>query len=110
MLTVFMGKFLVVDANALSFVFNANDLSFVNKYCKKKNKLKNSNTETNYQQDNFSDSQNIVFASICTSQFSIELFSWKFHSIEAFSAFNDYLTSELRFLYLEKLSPPPRLV
>jgi len=106
---IFLAKFTAIDANALNALFSGNDVTFVNPYCKKKNSSAQTNKTTSFSQVDLATSQVIDLNGFCTSQFQFELFTWETKIPKPVAVFNEHISSNLSYLYLDIVSPPPRL-
>ncbi|WP_246067685.1 hypothetical protein [Changchengzhania lutea] len=106
---IFLVKFVTIDANGLSVLFNGSNISFVKPLCKKKNSPKLSKDSINFSNIEISSDQVISLTGFCNSQFHLELFSWKTGTSEPNATYNKHFSSRLSYLYLDNVSPPPRL-
>lgn len=106
---IFMAKFAAIDANGLNALFSGSEISFVNPHCKFENPPKQTKKTTNFSQDDRSNFQIVELNGFCTSQFNFEIFTWKTSFPEPITFFNEHITSTLSYLYLDNVSPPPRL-
>lgn len=109
MVTVFMAKFTAVNANGLNYLFNASGIAFVNFYCKKDNGVHKKTEQPPVVTSQVSTMAVIALNSDCTTSFTMALFSWDLKQTPLLFKYNDYLTSKLRFLYLDNVLPPPRV-
>jgi hypothetical protein len=110
LVTIFLGKFLAVDANGLNILFSQSDISFVNPHCKNKNSPKQLKNTAHFSQVDLVPSQVIHLSGFCSSQFQFELCSWESNILEPIAAFYEHFFSKLSYLYLDNVSPPPQLV
>lgn len=108
---VFMVKFIAVDADGLNVVFDEDDVTFVNQmFCETKGVFHQSVKTTDFSQADQFASLVIPINGFCTSQYQFVLFSWKTNYQKPITTFNEHSSSELSHLYLDSLSPPPRLI
>lgn len=110
LVTVFMAKFTAVNANGLNFLFKDSGITFVNVHCKKESVLNKKEVQQDIVEPQVSSLQVIALNSDCTMQFQLELFTWEAKNSSLIIVYNDYLRSKLRYLYLDKFLPPPRIV
>lgn len=106
---IFLAKFVAIDANGLNVLFSGSEISFVNPHCKNENPPKQTKKTANFSQDDHSNFQIVELNGFCTSQFQLELLSWKTSYPEHIAFLNEHLTSRLSYLYLDSAYPPPRL-
>ncbi len=104
-----MAKFIAIDADGLNVFFSGSDISFVKIHCRKENPPKQSKEIANFLKADLSASRIITLNTLCTSQFQLDLFFWEMDSSASMAVFNVNSTSKLSSLYLDKVSPPPRL-
>lgn len=109
LVSVFLVKFIAIDADALGVLFSENDITIVNKHCKNRNFQNQSKDTTELSQLDDFGLQSIDMAGYCTSQFNFNIFSWETNYSKPIVVFNEYLLSSLSYLYLDKVSPPPKL-
>lgn len=109
LVSIFLAKFVAIDADGLNALFSGNDIAFVNQYCKTENFPKQSNKTADYSEADLFASQIIALNGFCTSQFQFEFHAWETSVSEATVIFNEHFTSRLSYLYLDNTSPPPRL-
>jgi len=107
--SIFLVKFLAIDANGLNILFSGSDITFANPHCKKKNSPKLSKNTTDFSQAELATSQVIQLNGFCNSQFQIELFSWVTDISEPTTTYNEHSPSMLTYPYLDNIFPPPRL-
>ncbi|TYC14215.1 hypothetical protein ES677_06660 [Bizionia gelidisalsuginis] len=107
MVTVFMAKFTAVNANGLNFLFNDSGIAFVNFHCKKDNGFHKKTVKLPVITAQVSSLEVIALNSDCTTPFKLELFTWEAKQPLSIMVHNDYLTSKLRYMYLDSVSPPP---
>lgn len=105
-----MAKFIAVDADGLNVVFQDDDITFVNQmFCETEGIFHQSvKTADLSQADQFA-SLVIPLNGFCTSQYQFVLFPWEANFQEPIATFNAHSSSELSYLYLDSLSPPPQL-
>lgn len=109
LVSVFLVKFIAIDADALSVFFSDNETTFINKFCKKRNLMNPLNDSTELSQLDDFGVQLVDMNGYCTSQFNFDTFLWETKQSKPITVFNEYFLSSLSYLYLEKVSPPPRL-
>ncbi|WP_373517694.1 hypothetical protein [Pricia sp.] len=107
--SIFLVKFLAIDANGLNILFSGSDITFVNPNCKKKNSPKLLENTANFSQAELVSSQMVHLNGLCNSQFQIELFSWDTDISEPPITYSEHSPSMLSYLYLDTIFPPPRL-
>ncbi|GGW73701.1 hypothetical protein DFQ11_10921 [Winogradskyella epiphytica] len=110
LVSIFMVKFIAIDAHALSTVFSEKGVFLVNKHCKKANLTTKISRSAELSHANNLGVEVIDMAGYCTSQFHFTHFSWETSVLKPMAVFNEHFISSLSFLYLDKVSPPPRLV
>lgn len=106
---IFLAKFVAVDADGLNAFFSGSNISFANLHCYKKDSPKQTNPAADFSQADELASQIITLNHFCTSQFQIEFYSWETDYPITLAVFNEHFTSRLSYLYLDNVSPPPRL-
>lgn len=105
-----MAKFIAVDADGLNVVFQDDDVTFVNQmFCETQGNFQQSVKTTDLSQADQLASLVIPLNGFCTSQYQFVLLSWEPDCQEPIATFNAHSSSELSYLYLDSLSPPPRL-
>jgi hypothetical protein len=107
---IFLAKFVAIDADGLSVLFSASNISFIKPLCEKGNSPKEAKGTVNFSKIDLYSSQVISLTGFCTSQFQFEPFSWESNFSEFFKPFNEHNSSRLSYLYLDSVYPPPRLV
>ncbi len=107
---IFLAKFVAIDADGLSVLFSASNISFIKPLCEKGNSPKEAKGTVNFSKIELYTSQVISLTGFCTSQFQFEPFSWESNFSEFNKSFNEHYSSRLSYLYLDNVYPPPRLV
>ncbi len=106
---IFLAKFVAVDADGLNAFFSGSNISFANLHCYKKDSPKQIIPRADFSQADELASQIISLNHYCTSQFQIEFYSWETDFPKTLAVFNEHFISRLSYLYLDNISPPPRL-
>lgn len=105
-----MAKFIAIDADGLNVVFEKSDVTFLNQmYCGTESDFHQSVKTADFAQADQFASLVIPINGFCTSQYQFILFSWEANFREKIVTFNAHSSSELSYLYLDSLSPPPQL-
>lgn len=104
---IFFGKFLVMDSKILAVIFDADEISYVNKFCEKqKVKVQGQNAQEAFAEDD--QSLDLTIDSFCNAPFQFEVFAWETRVlIEQTRAFADHNPS-LPESAKERFYPPPR--
>ncbi len=106
---IFLAKFVAIDANGLNMFLTGDTISFVkNPHCKKQNPTKELKSKINFSESQIASLEMIPYSGRCTTPFHFKIFSWEFPILNSHILFNEHLPSKLRYLYLKKVSPPPR--
>jgi hypothetical protein len=108
-MSIFLAKFVAVDANGLNILFSGNDITFLNPHCKKENPPKYAKDTSSFSQLELSAIHMIALTGHCTSQFQLEPFFWETNFPELLAVLNEYFSSRLSYQYFDKDFPPPRL-
>lgn len=104
---IFFGKFLVMDSKILGAVFDADEIAYVNPFCKKQNvKIQDHNSRDTLAEDN--NILNLTIDSFCNAPFQFEFFTWESRVIsEEIRAFAHH-TPSLPESAKDSFYPPPR--
>ncbi|MDX1602611.1 MAG: hypothetical protein R3209_06040 [Salinimicrobium sediminis] len=104
---IFFGKFLVMDSKILVAVFDADEISYVNPFCKKQNvKMQNNSAAKSLAEDN--QSLDLTIDSFCNAPFKFDVFTWESRIItEETRAYADQ-TPSLPESAKDRFYPPPR--
>ena len=104
---IFFGKFLVMDSKILVTIFDADEVVYINPFCKKQNvKTQSNNSVEALAEDN--ESMDFTIDSICNAPFKFEVFTWESRIIpEEIRLFTDR-TLPLPEFAKDRFYPPPR--
>lgn len=104
---IFFGKFLVMDSKILVAVFDADEVAYVNPFCKKQNvKIQENRAPEAVAEDN--QAWDLTIDSFCNAPFKFEVFSWESRVItEETRAYADQ-TPSLPESAKDRFYPPPR--
>ena len=105
---IFFGKFLVMDSKLLVAVFDADEIVYVNPFCKKQNvKTPGNNSAEALAEDN--ESMDLTIDSFCNAPFKFEVFTWESRlNPEETRAYLDR-TLPLPESAKDRFYPPPRV-
>lgn len=105
---IFFGKFLVMDSKIMVAVFDADEVAYVNPFCKKQNlKTQGNNSEEALAEDNAS--MDLTIDSFCNTIFKFEVFTWESRIIPEESRVYLDLTLPLPEAAKDRFYPPPRV-
>lgn len=103
---MFFGKFLVMDSKILVLILDADEIAYVNPFCKKKNSKLHKDKQESFSQD--SNKFNISINSFCNTPFKFEVFTWESRIItEETRAYANH-TPSLPESAKDSFYPPPR--
>ena len=106
LLTLFMTKFLVMDAKILSWTMESDQVVFVNPFCKKKRDqpkdLETQITEASLTEVNY-------MAVPCSTVFQVESHHWTLLEQDLAYAVFGFNVPLMEGLYQDQNSPPPRI-
>lgn len=104
--TVFLGKFAIIDSKLLGVIFDSKEITFVNPLCKKQQL----NTHKEGQSlDEASLVNNITVNVICTSPFQFEIDNYPIAIAEPNYQKHNYQTQSIISTYPDKFYPPPKV-
>lgn len=104
---IFFGKFLVMDSKILVAIFDADDVAYVNPFCKKQNVKTQSNNSTEaLTEDN--KSIDLTIDSFCNAPFKFEIFTWESRITPEETRVYQDLTLPLPESVKDRFYPPPR--
>lgn len=109
MVTVFIAKFIAVDAKALNLLFSEEGINLVHFQCKKEQAQYQKSDQKSSVSSQLETQEVIAFNGDCTPQYQLELFTWALDTSSFSVDYNTYMTSKLRYMYYDNSSPPPRL-
>lgn len=105
---VFFGKFLVMDSKLLVVILDADEIAYINPFCKKQNaKFDGKDFQKSFIAD--SNHLNIIMDSFCNAPFKFELFSWDSKIIPGESQPYAHYTPSLPKTAQERFYPPPKV-
>lgn len=105
---IFFGKFLMMDAKILVTIFDADEIAYVNPFCKKQNvKIFNNNSQEVITEDKKSLYLNID--SFCNAPFKFEVFTWESRFFTEETRAYTHHTPSLPESAKDRFYPPPRV-
>ncbi|SDR71910.1 hypothetical protein [Gramella sp. MAR_2010_147] len=106
---LFGGKLLIVDSGVIE-ILSHDLITVVNPFCKKNSEIVKDKRTVNFQlQENEIKSQQLSIASLCSPQLKLEIFFSETEFRENIIHAPNVFTSRLSTIYLDHLSPPPKL-
>ncbi|NJY64305.1 hypothetical protein HC174_16300 [Salinimicrobium sp. CDJ15-81-2] len=104
---IFFGKFLVMDSKILVAVFDADEIAYVNPFCKKQNvKTQGNNSAEALAEDK--ESMDLTIDSFCNAPFKFEVFTWESRIIPEETRVYLDQTLPLPESAKDRFYPPPR--
>lgn len=104
---IFFGKFLVMDSKIMVAVFDTDEVTYVNPFCKKQNvKIQDNQTPEAVAEDNRS--WDLTIDSFCNAPFKFEVFSWESRLIAEETGAYAHQTPSLPDSAKDRFYPPPR--
>lgn len=105
---VFFGKFLVMDSKLLVVILDADEIAYINPFCKKQNaKIDGKDFQKSFNAD--SNHLNIIMDSFCNAPFKFEVYNWEYRILSEESRAYAYHTPSLPQSNLDRFYPPPRV-
>ncbi|MCM4158632.1 hypothetical protein FHG64_03275 [Antarcticibacterium flavum] len=104
---IFFGKFLVMDSKFLVILLDADEVVYVNPFCKKKNAKIDGNTspETFHIDSN---QLNISMDTFCNASFKFEIFNWEYSIVTEETRAYAYHSPSLPDSTMDRSYPPPK--
>lgn len=104
---IFFGKFLVMDSKVLVAIFDADEIAYVNPFCKKQNvKIHDHNSQKELAEDK--KSFNLTIDSFCNAPFKFEVFKWESQVLNEETGAYPHHTPTLPESAKDRFYPPPR--
>jgi hypothetical protein len=101
---VFLGKFITIDSKFLGVIFDSDEITFVNPFCKKQQL----NTHKEGQSFNEATLNNISFNVICASPFQFKIDNYPIGITASNYQKHNYQTQSIMSAYRDKFYPPPK--
>lgn len=105
---VFFGKFLVVDSRILVVLLEADEIVYVNPYCKKQN-AKIEGSISPYSFAEASTTLQLAIDSFCNAPFKFEIYNWEYSVIAEESGAYAYHSPSFPDSNKDKFYPPPKV-
>lgn len=105
---VFLGKFLVMDSRILVVILDADEIAYVNPFCKKQNaKTAGKDFQESFNGD--SNHLNTTLDSFCNAPLRFEIYNWEYRIVSEESRVYGYHTPSLPESNLDRFYPPPQV-
>lgn len=106
-LVVFFGKFLLMDSKILVAIFEADEIAYVNPFCKKQNvKIQANSLQEALAEDH--KPLDLIIDSFCNATFKFEVFTWESEIITEETRTYTHYTPSLPESSKDRFYPPPR--
>lgn len=104
---IFFGKFLVMDSKFLVILLDADEVVYVNPFCKKQNaKIDGDTSPETYNVD--SNQLSISMDTFCNASFEFEIFNWENSIVPEETRAYAYHSPNLPDSIMDRFYPPPK--
>lgn len=104
---VFFGKFLVIDSKILVSILDADEIAYVNPFCKKQNAKIQGSAHESFSED--SNRLIITLDSFCNAPFKFKVFNWEYRVMPEESQPYVYHTPIIPEPFQDRYYPPPKV-